>query len=175
MKINAPRSTCSTRGVVIAIGLLALAATGCDNARGSLDPLPGIESLDEIDASVAALIPLYEREPGRPFVVVGRVGSSADARFEGMVDQARDAAGRALRAQAARVDADAVIVDEAVVVEMEGGAIEQDPIGGPGSGPDRQRPGGSAYATRPVHRVVLTGRAIRWVDGTTPETPAATP
>lgn len=159
--------------------LLALAAPGCDNARGSLDPIPGLEPLEKIDSSVASLIPLYDRDPGRPFVVVGRVRSSADARFEGMVDQARDAAGRALRDQAARVGAHAVVVDEAVVVAMEGGAIERDPpdhfgsgLGsGFGSGSNRQRPGGTAYATRPVHRVVLIGRAVRWVA----EPPAPTP
>jgi hypothetical protein len=171
IKPTRPSRPSRVRDLVTA-GLLALATPGCDNARGSLDPVPGIEPLDAIHACDAALIALFEREPGRSFVVVGRVRASADARFEGMIDGARDAAGRVLKAQAARLGADAVVVDEAVVVAMEGGAIEQDLLGDFRSGTSRQRPAGPAYATRPVHRVVLVGRAIRWVDDPSSEIPA---
>lgn len=166
---------CRMPAACLAAALLAIVSAGCDNTRSSLDPIPGLEPLDAIDPSDAALIALLQRDPDRAFVVVGRVRASADARFEGMVDQARDAAGRALRAQAARVGADAVVVDEAVVVEMEGGAVEQDLLGDLRSGPNRQRPGGPAYATRPVHRVVLTGRAIRWITEVSPGVPGSAP
>lgn len=110
-------------------------------------------------------------EPGGSFEVVGLVTGSADARFEGRIPEARAAAERAIRAQAAGIGADAVVLDEAFVAEIEGGGIPADGLGaGLGSGfgsgfgageGNLQRPGGTMIVTRPVHRVVLRGRAIR--------------
>lgn len=139
--------------------LLALA--GCESGTGMVRPAPGVEVISDADAGGVAVL---AAEPERPYTVVGRVRAMADARFEPRINEARAAAERALRRQGAAVGADAVIVDEAVVMDLDGGAIEPS-MGSLGTEDNNlQRPGGAAYATRPVHRVVLTGRAVRFAD-----------
>lgn len=137
------------------IGLMG--AAGCESGSGSVRPAPGVEIVENADASAVGLL---HADPDRPFVVVGRVRASADARFEGRIPEARAAAERALRAEGAAVGADAVVIDESFIMDLDGGAV---PTGGD-LNEDRnlQRPGGAAFATRPVHRVVLVGRAVRW-------------
>lgn len=140
------------------LGLVWLAAAaGCESGSGSVRPAPGVEVVEHADASAVGLL---NADPDRPFVVVGRVRASADTRFEGRIPEARAAAERALREQGASVGADAVVIDEAFVLDLDGGAIHT----GGDLNEDRnlQRPGGAATATRPVHRVVLVGRAVRW-------------
>jgi hypothetical protein len=150
-----------TAFALAAAGCLALLA-GCESGSGTVRPAPGVEVVSDADAAGVAVL---ADEPQRPYAVVGRVRAMADARFEARIDEARAAAERALRRQGASVGADAVIVDEALIMDLDGGAIEPS-LGGDGFGSDHnlQRPGGAAYATRPVHRVVLTGRAVRFAD-----------
>lgn len=131
-------------------------AGGCEHGSGVVRPAPGVQVVEGADGSSVALL---NAEPERAFTVVGRVRASADARIEARIGEARGAAERALRDQGAAVGADAVIVDEAAVLDLDGGAVAE-PMGDTAG--DRQRPGGSVYATRPVHRVVLVGRAVRW-------------
>jgi hypothetical protein len=149
--------------------LLLLAASAflasCESGVGAVRPAPGVEVVDGADP---ATVDLMTEPPARPFRLVGRVRASADARFEGRIDEARAAAERELREQGARVGADAVILDEAFVLDLDGAAIE-DPVPVLEDERNRQRPGGAAYATRPVHRVVLVGRAIRWAPAPPPE------
>ncbi len=145
-------------GVLGWAGLIGLMAAGCESGSGSVRPAPGVERVEHADASAVGLL---NADPDRPFVVVGRVRASADARFAGRIPEARAAAERALRAEGAAVGADAVVIDEALVLDLDGGAVR---TGAGDLNEDRnlQRPGGAAFATRPVHRVVLVGRAVRW-------------
>ena len=148
--------------VLVGCGLVAVAGVGglggCESGSGSVRPAPGVALVEDADAAAVGLL---EKDPDRPFVVVGRVWASADARFEGRIPEARAAAERALRAQGATVGADAVVIDEAFVMDLDGGAIDTG-VGDLKDGRNLQRPGGAAVATRPVHRVVLVGRAVKW-------------
>lgn len=148
------------RYTVLFAGLLAC-LPGCESGTGMVRPAPGVEVVSGADADAVVLL---NAEPERPYTVVGRVRSMADARFEARINEARAGAERALRRQGAAVGADAVIVDEAVVLDLDGGAIEPSMSGLGASDSNLQRPGGAAYATRPVHRVVLTGRAVRFAE-----------
>lgn len=148
--------------VLVGCGLVAMAGVGglggCESGSGSVRPAPGVALVEDADAAAVGLL---DKDPDRPFVVVGRVRVSADARFEGRIPEARAAAERSLRAQGASVGADAVVIDEAFVMDLDGGAIETG-VGDLNEDRNRQRPGGAAVATRPVHRVVLVGRAVKW-------------
>ena len=148
-----------TRPVALLLFAL-LGAAGCESGSGSVRPAPGVEIVEGVDSDAVAVL---TEPPARGFTVVGRVRAAADARFEARIDEARAAAERALRRQGASVDADAVIIDEAMVLDLDGGAVV-DPLAGPDEDRNRQRPGGAAIATRPVHRVVLVGRAVRWTE-----------
>ncbi len=150
------------------LGIAAVAGAGCESGSGSVRPAPGVEVVEHADPAGVVLL---NENPSQVFVVVGRVRSAADARFEGRIPEARAAAERALRAQAASVGADAVIVDEAFIMDLDGGAVETG-LGDLDDGRNLQRPGGAAFATRPVHRVVLIGRAIRWPREVGPVSPA---
>lgn len=152
----------NARPVLLAACLSLVALPACESGSGSVRPAPGVQLVDDGDPAGVAL---FTSDPDRSFVVVGRVRAMADARFEARINEARAAAEQALRRQGASVGADAVIVDEAFVMDLDGGAIDQ-PMGDLNDQRNLQRPGGAAYATRPVHRVVLVGRAVRW------ETPA---
>lgn len=149
-------------GVVVGCGLIGIGGVagmgGCESGTGSVRPAPGVEMVEDADAAAVGLL---DKDPDRPFVVVGRVRAAADARFEGRIPEARAAAERALRAQGAAVGADAVVIDEAFVMDLEGGAVDTG-VGDLNDGRNLQRPGGAAVATRPVHRVVLVGRAVKW-------------
>jgi hypothetical protein len=138
------------------LGLATMPA--CESGSGSVRPAPGVQRVDDADPGPVALL---TADPDRPFTVVGRVRGMADARFEARINEARSAAEQALRRQGASVGADAVIIDEAFVMDLDGGAIDL-PVGDLNDQRNLQRPGGAAYATRPVHRVVLVGRAVRW-------------
>lgn len=161
--MNRPRAVLAAYGALWVLGVLP----ACETGSGSVRPAPGVSVVEDGDADAVALL---RSEPGRPFLVVGSVRATADARLESRVDEARAAAERALRRQGASVGADAVIIDRALVADYEGGAEAVDPLATEDAGRDRLRPGGAAYATRPVKRVVLTGRAVRWADG--PDTSA---
>lgn len=143
--------------------LLVAAAVlpACESGQGSVRPAPGVALVEDADADAVGVL---TADPDRPFVVVGRVRSTADARFEPRINEARAAAERALQRQGAAVGADAVIIDEVYVMDLDGGAV-QTGMGGLNDDRNLQRPGGAAYATRPVHRVVLVGRAVRWDAG----------
>lgn len=146
------------RPVLLAACLSLVALPACESGSGSVRPAPGVQLVDDGDPAGVAL---FTSDPDRSFVVVGRVRAMADARFEARINEARAAAEQALRRQGASVGADAVIIDEAFVMDLDGGAIDQ-PMGDLNDQRNLQRPGGAAYATRPVHRVVLVGRAVRW-------------
>ncbi|MCC5823960.1 MAG: hypothetical protein LAT64_11075 [Phycisphaerales bacterium] len=146
-------------GVVLMLAGCGLPA--CETGHGSVRPAPGVEMVEGVPADAVGVL---SGEPERAYTVVGRVRATADARFEGRIDEARRAAERALHRQGASVGADAVLIDEAFVMDLDGGGIEP-PLGGLEDDRNRQRPGGAAYATRPVHRVVLVGRAVKWAAG----------
>lgn len=131
---------------------------GCQSGSGGVRPAPGVSVLAPGDAGDAEAVALMTQEPGRSFRVVGLVRAAGEARFEGQIPEARASAERTLRRQGASVGADAVIIDESGVAEVEGGAVNLGTFGSEES--NLQRPGGAAYATRPVHRVTLRGRAI---------------
>lgn len=161
------------RPVLLAACLALVALPACESGSGSVRPAPGVQRVDDGDPAGVAL---FTSDPDRSFVVVGRVRAMADARFEARINEARAAAEQALRRQGASVGADAVIIDEAFVMDLDGGAIDP-PMGDLNDQRNLQRPGGAAYATRPVHRVVLVGRAVRWEapDAAVPGTPPAPP
>lgn len=147
---------------VLVAGMAFLPA--CETGHGSLRPAPGVQVVEGGDADGVALL---REAPAGGFEVLGIVSAHADARFEGRIDAARASAERVLRTKAAAVGADAVIVDEALVAEIPGDGYAADDLGssfgdgfGAGSG-NLQRPAGGAVLTRPVHRVVLRGRAVR--------------
>lgn len=146
-------------GLILTLAAACLA--GCETGHGAVRPLPGVQIVEDADPDAVELL---VTEPDRAYTLLGRVRATADARIEGRIDEARRAAERALRRQGASVGADAVVIDEAVVMDLDGGAVEP-LLTGPDAERDRLRPGGAAYATRPVHRVVLVGRALRWVGG----------
>ncbi|MEM9373184.1 MAG: hypothetical protein AAGA55_06025 [Planctomycetota bacterium] len=148
-------------GLAVALMLLAT-AIGCSGGAGGVRPAPGVRVLPAEEAGSPDGVALLSDEPGRGFVVVGRVYGIGDARFEGRIAEARSAAERTLRLHAASVGAQAVIVDDEDIAEIPGGAVGIGAIGA--DDVNLQRPGGSVYATRPVHRVTVRGRAIVFAD-----------
>lgn len=149
------------RPIACLVPLVLALLPACESGSGSVRPAAGVSLVEDADAAAVGLL---NADPARPFTVVGRVRSFADARFEGRIAAARSAAEAELRRQGAAVGADAVVIDESVVADLEGGAIESG-LAGFDDDANLQRPGGSAYATRPVKRVILTGRAVRWEGG----------
>lgn len=151
----------SLRCLAMLVGSVCL--TGCSSGTGGLVAAPGVRVLEPSEAGDGSAVVLLSSEPARAFRVVGLVRSGSDARFAGQIGEARSRAEALLRRQGASVGADAVIVDETDVAEIAGGAV------GAGladlDGGNLQRPGGVAYATRPVHRVTLRGRAIVFEPG----------
>lgn len=153
---------------MIRIALLVACAgllMSCSSGAGSVRAAPGVRVLEPGEAGDGSAVALMTLEPTRGFRVVGLVRSEADARFEGQIGEARSRAEAGLRGQGALVGADAVVVDESDVAEIPGGSVGvglSDLDGG-----NLQRPGGAAYATRPVHRVTLRGRAIVFTRGPT--------
>ncbi|RMH28860.1 MAG: hypothetical protein D6692_04860 [Planctomycetota bacterium] len=159
------------RALPLLLTLTAALLPACESGSGAVRPAPGVAIADTpADPEAVALL---TAEPSRPFRVVGAVRAFADARIESRVEQARTAAESEARRQGALVDADAVLIDDAFVAQLEGGAIESSPF----NQDDRnlQRPGGAAYATRPVFRVILQGRAIRWLPTQPPSQPPTDP
>jgi len=145
---------------LLVLGTLSMMVglVGCQSSSGGVRPAPGVTVMALGEAGDAEEVALMRQEPGRAFRVVGLVRSAGEARFEGQIQDARARAERTLRRQGASVGADAVIIDESEVVEVAGGAMQAGTFGSDDS--NLQRPGGAAYATRPVHRVLLRGRAI---------------
>lgn len=142
---------------------VAVGVVGCSPNTGSVRAAPGVRLLEPGEAGDGSAVALITRDPTRAFTVVRRVRGESVARFEGQIGEARTRAETVLRRQGASVGADAVIVDAVDVAEIGGGAVQtglSDLDGG-----NLQRPGGAAYATRPVHRVTLRGRAIVFTDG----------
>ncbi len=159
------------RALPLLLTLAAVLLPACESGSGTVRPAPGVAIADTpADPDAVALL---TAEPSRPYRVVGAVRAFADARIESRVEQARAAAESEARRQGALVDADAVLIDDALVAQLEGGAIEASPF----NQDDRnlQRPGGAAYATRPVFRVLLQGRAIRWLPALPPNQPLPRP